>query len=147
MLRDLSEPRKAAVLAAVVLVASAGLFAAAFAMTRPPGPGVVRDVGVRIEGPGWTLTYGTHATSNGTAFSLLLEAADRLGFDVGYRRFAPPLDSVLVTSINGSENGEGDLWWLYWVDGRYGEGGADRAVLAGGSDVLWAFRSYPPTGA
>ena len=114
-------------------------------MTRPPEPGVVRDVGVRIEGPGWTITYATQATPNGTAFSLLLEAADRLGVDVGYRRFAPPLDSVLVTSINGTENGEEDLWWLYWVDGRYGESGADRAALADGSDVLWAFRSYPPT--
>ena len=132
-----------ALLAASVLV----LFASASALFPRPEAGAVRDVALRVEGPGWTITYTAGLTANGTAFAFLLEAADRSDFEVEFTRYAPPLDSVLVDSINGTRNGQGGLWWLYWVDGEYGTVGADRRALADGDEVLWAFRAYPPEGA
>jgi len=131
-----------------LLVASVLILLASASALYPRAPaGVVRNVSLRVEGPGWTFTYDAALTPNGTAFALLLESADRLGFEVEFTRYAPPLDSVLVDSINGARNGQGGLWWLYWVDGEYGTVGADRRALADGAEVLWAFRAYPPEGA
>lgn len=145
-MRELAERWKAVAFAAVVFVSVVALFAAASALNPAPTPNLVRDVSVRIDGAGWVIAYRADSTMNRTAFSLLLEAADRLGLDVTYTRYAPPLDGVLVDSINGSSSGQGGLWWQYWVNGRYGDVGADRKVLSDGDAVLWAFRSYPPEG-
>jgi len=129
---------------AVLLVAIAVLFAGASALYRVPPAAVVHDVHLRVEGPGWTIEYRADTTPNSTAYAILAEAADRLGFVLDARRYVAPLDSVLVESINGTRNGEDGLWWLYWVDGAYGDVGADRKALHDGSEALWAFREYPP---
>ena len=83
-------------------------------------------------------------TGNSTAFSILLEAGDRMGFRVTWIQYGAPLASVIVDSINGTKSGDGGRWWQYWVDGAYGDVGADHKPLADGSEVLWAFREYPP---
>lgn len=141
---SIPERVKAVLLVVIVIVAATGLFAVASAFYPAAAPSVVHDVSLRIEGPGWVRTYAATITPNGTAFAFLLEAADRLGFGVLFTRYAPPLDSVLVDAINGTRSGEGGLWWQYWVDGSYGDVGADRKVLRDGSAVLWAFEPYPP---
>jgi len=141
---ELPERWKAVAFAGVVLASVTALFFAGAALYPAPGFFEVRSVSLRVEGPGWTISYGAGTTANATAFGLLLEASDRLGFDVAFIRYAPLLDSVLVEAINGTASGSGGLWWLYWVDGRYGEVGADRSVLRDDSVVLWAFRTYPP---
>lgn len=144
MVRELRERWKALLFSAVVVASAGGLFAAAAALTPTPAPGEIRSVTLRVEGPGWSLHYEAASTWNHTAFALLREAADRLGFSVTWTRYAAPLDSVLVESIHGVRSGEGGRWWLYWVDGQYGDVGADRKVLGDGSEVLWAFSPYPP---
>ena len=145
MVREIPESGKAALLAITVFAAVAALLAGAMILTPLPGPGTVRSVSLQVDGPGWSIDYAADATANRTAFALLLEAADRLRFEVSWTSYSAPLDSVLVDSINGTRSGDGGFWWLYWVDGRYGDVGADRKVLSDGSDVLWAFRTYPPT--
>lgn len=144
MAGDAWGPWRAFVFFAALLVAIALLFAGATALYRAPPAVVVHNVSVSVEGPGWTIAYRSDATSNSTAYGILAEAADRLGFRLDARRYAAPLDSVLVESINGTRNGDGGLWWLYWVDGAYGDVGADRKTIHDGSEVLWAFTEYPP---
>lgn len=146
MVREISERWKALVFAAVILVSVVGLFAAASAMNRAPPGRTVSSVSIQIDGPGWTLRYDAAQTANATVFGLLMEAADRLGFSVTYTRYAPPLDGVLVDSINGSPNGHDSRWWQFWVNEFYGDVGADRKALSDGDQVLWAFLPYPPPG-
>ncbi|MFA5892237.1 MAG: DUF4430 domain-containing protein [Actinomycetota bacterium] len=83
-------------------------------------------------------------TDPGSRADLSLEEAREP--DAGKSGGMPPLDGLLVESINGSANGQGTLWWQYWVNDAYGDFGADRKVLSEGNPVLWVFRAYPPTG-
>lgn len=145
MAREMAERWKGLAFAGILLVVIAGLWMGSSALNAPPATGAVRDVSLSVEGDGWTIAYRADVTANATAFSILLEAADRLGFHVGYVQYGAPLQSVLVDSINGTRSGERDRWWLYWVDGAYGDVGADHKALSDGSDVLWAFREYPPS--
>jgi hypothetical protein len=91
---------------------------------------------MHVEGAAWALNYSAPSTLNNTAFSFLLEASDRLGFEVKWSRFALP-DGVFVTSVNGTVNGEGGGYWQYWVNGHYGDRAADRREIFSGDVVLW----------
>ncbi len=75
---------------------------------------------------------------NNTAFSLLLEAGVRIGFNVQWTEFAIP-PGIFVTAINGTVNGTHGKYWQYWVDGQYGDIAADRKELFDGNVLLWKF--------
>jgi hypothetical protein len=139
----LSERVQAAILIGVLVVAIGGLYG----LTRVLQPAVVPSfvvhrVGLVVDGGAWSIEYTSLATTNNTAFSLLQEAGDRLGFGVGYQVYEIP-EGVLVTSINGSLNGMGGRYWQYWVNDAYGRVAADRMPLADEDTVTWRFdRSY-----
>ena len=144
MVREVPERWKAIGFASVVLAAVAALWVTGSALNTPPSSRTVQDVTLSLEGAGWTTVYHAAQTGNSTAFSILLEAGDRMGFRVTWIQYGAPLASVIVDSINGTKSGDGGRWWQYWVDGAYGDVGADHKPLADGSEVLWAFREYPP---
>ncbi len=139
MARKLSERTQAILLVVVLGTAIAGVYGWVQATQPPPvAPGTVTGVSLLVEGPGWNLSYGPVTTTNNTAFALLEEASQRLHFAVNVTHYNLP-DAVFVTAINGATNGQGGLFWQYWVDGTYGNVGADHYALLDGAQVLWRF--------
>lgn len=138
--RELTERTQAVLFAAVVVVAIAGLYAATQrAQPAPVQSYVVHLVHLRIDGPGWTIRYDPIATLNNSAFSLLIEAARKLGFAVAYIPFEIPR-GMLVTAINGTSNGElGGLSWQFWVNAAYGTVASDYTTLHDDDVVVWSF--------
>ncbi len=139
MLPSLSERAQAVVLLVVLGVAIAGLYGyieATQAASVPPKG--VTSVSLVVEGVTWTIRYGPVTTTNNTAFGILKEASQRLGFPVNAIHYDLP-SAEFVTAINGTTNGQGGLFWQYWVDGVYGNVGADHFALSNGDQVLWRF--------
>lgn len=139
MVRKLSERTQALLLVVVLGGSIAGLYG--YIQATQPAPvraASVTGVGLLIEGAGWTIAYGPVTTTNNTVFGILLEASARLHFSVEDVQYNLP-DAVLVTAINGSSNGQGGLFWQYWVDGVYGNVGADHYALTNGAQVVWRF--------
>ncbi len=139
MARRLSERAQAVVFLVVVCTGIAGLYGWVQA-SQPRGvpEGWVTGVGLEVDGPGWSLRYGPVATANNTAFSILLEAARHVPFSLTWTNYTLPT-GVLVTGINGTLNGQGGLWWQYWVGTAYGNRSASLYGLSNGDQVLWRF--------
>ncbi len=136
----LPERVKAAVFAAVIIVAATGLLLGAQAF-RPQAPALDHGISVSMEigGPGWTINYSNPDTRNNTVFLFLLEAARALHVPVEWTNWSPPYSAVFVDAINGARNGDGGRWWVFWVDGVYANSAADLTVLQGGEHVAWRF--------
>ncbi len=139
MPRRLSERTKAAIFLVVLGVAVAGLYGWAQA-SQPHAvtPALVDGVSVSIVSGTWTIRYGPVATTNNTAFGILLEAGRILHFEVLYQYWQSP-PGVLVTSINGTANTPTGPGWQYWVGTVYGDRAANLYPLANGVSVSWRY--------
>ncbi len=126
--------------AALIVVSAVGLILAAQTF-RPQAPALTEGIRVAmtIEGAGWVITYSSNDTRNNTVHLFLLEAARSLHFAVLWSNWSAPYSAVFVDGINGSINGNGGRWWVFWVDGTYGITAADLTVLHGGEAILWRF--------
>lgn len=140
-MKALSERRMALLLALAIVLSIAGLWAALRVLAPSPVPTGTVSVTLRIEAAGWTDSYAA-TTTNNTVLSFLLEAATAHDFAVQYH-YSELLGASRVTSIGGIRDGVGGLFWLYWVNGVYGQVGADRKGLADGDAVLWRHTSPP----
>lgn len=137
----LSQRTQAVVFVVVLGLAIAGVYGLVQA-TQPPPVVAERatNVSLVVETPAWTIRYGPVTTTNNTVYGILIEASQRLHFPVD-----PPTVNgsfpaeVFVTAINGTTNGQGGLWWQYWVDGVYGNTAANLYALHGGNVVAWRF--------
>src|SRR5688572_13324595 len=135
----LSERVQAVVFVAILIAAIAGLYAAAEMLQPDPvTTSLVRSVRLDVQGNGWSILYRPEATTNNTAFDLLVEASVRLGFSVDYAHYEFP-KGVLVIGINESMNGNGGRYWQYWVNGVYGPVAADHRGLRDGDAVIWRY--------
>ena len=135
----LSERHQAILFAVVLAIAIAGTFRVALALQPPE----VRSLGpirasLVVDGNAWRIEYLDVVTTNNTAFGILLEASERLGFDVRWTTYALPA-GVFVTSINGTANGAGGMGWQYWVSGVYARVAADRQTIVEDDVVVWRF--------
>jgi hypothetical protein len=130
---------------AVLIVAIAGVYAATLAtQPAPVTPSVVHAAMLEVQGGSWTIRYRPDVTTNNTAFGILREASERLGFPLAYVPYEIP-NGIFVTAINGSTNGDGGSYWQFWVNGDYGTVAADHRALHDGDAVLWTF-SVPREG-
>ena len=90
------------------------------------------------------IDYGEHMdeyqmqTVNNTVYTLLTECAEDNNFSVGYT-FWPGYDAAFINSINGFKNGNDEMWWQYYVNGKYGEIGCDKKEIFDGDVVEWRF--------
>jgi hypothetical protein len=75
---------------------------------------------------------------NNTVFSLLIECSKENDFSVDYTEWQG-YDAVFVNAINGTHNGENEMWWQYYVNGEYGDLGSDRKEIFDGDLVEWRF--------
>jgi len=132
--------------AACLMVSIVGVWVLANA-TMPqqvPSPAAPLHLALRVVEDGKVIEYSSNQSRNNTAFSLLLEAARDRHFEVAWENWTVPSESVLVTSIDGLEGGDGGRWWQYWVNDAYGTVGADHAQLHDGDVVEWRFTTYSP---
>lgn len=127
---------RAGILAAIIGLSVLGLW---WSLTLFPPVLVPEErvpLSLVVESADWTVTY--HATTaNRTVLALLLEASEVEGFPVEWS-YSPLYQAVYVHAINGLQDGEGGLFWQYWVNGKYGPLGADRYVLDAGDHVVWS---------
>lgn len=144
-----SQRTQAIVFVAAVGIAIAGVYGLVQATQPAPVPAErVTNVSLVVETPEWTIRYGPVTTSNNTAYGILIEASQRLHFAVD----PPTLNGsfpaeVFVTAINGTTNGQGGLWWQYWVNGLYGNTAANLFPLHDGDQVAWRFTTNQEGGA
>jgi len=132
--------------AACLMISIAGVWILANA-TMPqhvPQPATGLHLTLRVVEDGRVIEYGSNQSRNNTAFTLLLEGARNLHFEVRWENWTVPSESVLVVSIDGLGNGNGGRWWQYWINGAYGNVGADHAQLHDGDVVEWRFTPYSP---
>lgn len=141
MVRDLSQRAQAVVFLVALGIAIAGVYGLVQAtQPLPVSAERVANVSLVIETPTWSIRYGPVVTTNNTVFGILIEASERLAFSVD-----PPTVNgsfpaeVFVVTINGTQNGQGGLWWQYWVDGVYGTTAANLCPLHDGDLVAWRF--------
>ncbi len=149
MASRLSQRTQAVVLLAALGVAIAGVYGLVVATQPAPVAGEsVTGVSLVVETPSWTIRYGPVTTTNNTAYGILIEASLRLHFAVD-----PPTSNgsfpneVFVVAINGTTNGQGGLWWQFWVDGIYGNTAANLFALHNGDNVAWRFTADMEGGA
>ncbi|MFQ5919838.1 MAG: DUF4430 domain-containing protein [Thermoplasmata archaeon] len=136
------DPRIALLLVLAIVLSIAGLWAALQSFAPSPVPPASVAVTLRIEANDWNASYAATSTNN-TVLSFLLEAADIRGFEVEHQ-YWEPLGASKVDAINGIHDGSGGLFWQYWVNGIYGDVGANRYILADGDAVLWRHTIFPP---
>ncbi len=136
---ELSERAQAIILVAVICASIAGLYGYIEA-TQPTAvrAASVTDVSLVVAGTNWTIRYGPVTTTNNTAYGILIEASQRLHFQVASVHYDVP-SAMFVTGINGTANGQNGSFWQYWVDGVYGNVGADHYALANRAQVVWRF--------
>ena len=132
---------EAVILIAVMAVAFMGLWLAAESlekgqMVEPPESEIT--VSLRISGDEWSVEYLNIETMNNTVFKLLIECSKDNNFSVDYTQWQG-FDAVFVNSINGTKNGENDMWWQYYVNGEYGDLASDKKEIFDGDVVEWRF--------
>lgn len=136
------EKRAAVFLTVGIVLALALLWTLLGLLPRFEAPSGIVDVQLSIEAPGWSLAYAAN-TTNRTVLSFLLEASAIRGFEVEWT-YWDTLQAAKVDAINGIRDGQGGLYWQYWVNDVYGNVGADRYVLQNGNHVIWRFTTFPP---
>lgn len=141
MARKFSQRTQAVVFLVIWGIAIAGVYGLVQATQPAPiHPERVTGVSLVVETPVWSIHYGPVTTTNNTAYGILIEASHHLHFSVD-----PPTSNgsfpneVFVVAINGTRNGQGGLWWQYWVHGVYGNTAANLYPLHDGDVVLWLF--------
>ena len=95
-------------------------------------------VSLKINGRDWTIQYMDAQTLNNTVYKLLIECSKEYDFQVDYTYWSN-YDSVLINSINETENGKDGMWWQYYVNDVYGEIGCDKKEIFNGDLVEWRF--------
>lgn len=136
---------QAAVLLGIVIASAlAGLWFLLGMFPPVAAPTSPAFVSLDIEAPGWTVSYAAE-TRNRTVLSFLLEAGESRGFAVEWSHWES-LTAAKVDAIKGLRDGQGGLYWQYWVNGEYGDVGADQYVLEDDDHVVWRFTTYPPEG-
>ena len=86
----------------------------------------------------WTMEHIGIKTLNNTVFKLLIEFKEKLDFSVTYT-YWKGYDAMFVDSINGTQNGENNMWWQFYVNGVYGEIASDKKEIFDDDIVEWRF--------
>ena len=89
----------------------------------------------------WSYPNISVGGKNATVYGFLMGAAHEGNFSVKYTYYGQ-YDSILVDSIAGVVNGDGNNYWQYWLNGDYGMVGADKQPIADNDIIEWKFTSF-----
>lgn len=101
-----------------------------------------REASIMVDfGDGRINTYtDLDLIQNETAFELIKRVAEEnsIGFD--FKEYSGL--GILVAQIGDKTNGEGDMYWQYWVNNKSPEIGADQYAVGAGDTIMWKFLKY-----
>ncbi|MCH7882934.1 DUF4430 domain-containing protein [Patescibacteria group bacterium] len=70
-------------------------------------------------------------------FDLLKSVAGKNNLEFSYKDYEGDL-GVFIKSIDNLENSaEGNFWWQYWVNNKYGKVGSSNYILKPGDVIEW----------
>lgn len=93
---------------------------------------------MKIVSSDWNLEYMNVNTENVTVADFLFECANHNNFTVK-KKYWKGYKSFLIEAINGIENGEGDRYWQYYVNGKFADVGCSNYFLHDNDVVEWRF--------
>ena len=100
--------------------------------------GFVENTSMKIVSSDWNLEYMNVNTENVTVADFLFECANHNNFTVK-KKYWKGYKSFLIEAINGIENGEGDRYWQYYVNGKFADVGCSNYFLHDNDVVEWRF--------
>jgi hypothetical protein len=144
--RDIAQKKRANIfwalaLVAILVVAFSGLWILSQTVMQshevdPPDDEIT--VSLSIICGSWEIHCQDVRTRNNTVFTLLLECSKDRDFELSYDLW-PGYNAVFISAINGTDNGEGSMWWQYYVNGVYGEVACDKKEIFQEDHVEWRF--------
>lgn len=102
---------------------------------------LVKDIVYKISNIQEIKEYKVDYSASSTVFSALQNLSQKENFVVTYKNY--PEMGVLVESIGGVANGQGNKYWQYWVNDILGEVASDKKFLKTGDKVEWKFDIAP----
>jgi len=100
------------------------------------------SVKIVIIGDKWRIDDNLFAYEGDTIFSILEKCSMRNDFSIEYTYYEE-FDSLLIDSINNDVNGEGGMYWQYYVNDDIPMVGCDQYEVSNGDYVLWSFEIVP----
>jgi len=76
---------------------------------------------------------------NATVYSLLIQASNINGFEVG-AEYYDNYQSHYIYSINNVVEGKDNKFWQYYINGEYGTVGADLQILKNNDTLKWKYQ-------
>ena len=132
----------------IIIALSIFLITFVVATTNPISPDIknnykpIKQLTMNIYTPTWTVNYTSINTINITVSDLLFEWAEEANITIE-RDFFSGYESYLITGINGSVNGENELYWQFYVNGEYSTLGSSNFYLKNNDVVEWRFETSP----
>lgn len=114
-----------------------------FNLQAPPGkdfiqPGQEKNVTLLIKGLNEEKTFQSQFKEEMTAFGLLQEAAEKNGLNLKTKTYGI---GILVEAIGEKENGQGGLYWMYYVNDVMPQVSSDKYRLKPGDKVEFRFEN------
>jgi len=125
-----------ALVSLVVIVSESDFFSISVGLEESDG--FVENTSMKIVSPDWNLEYMNVNTENVTVADFLFECANHYNFTVK-KKYWKGYKSFLIEAINGIENGEGDRYWQYYVNGKFADVGCSNYFLHDNDVVEWRF--------
>jgi len=125
-----------ALVSIVVIVSESDFFSISVGLEESDG--FVENTSMKIVSSDWNLEYMNVNTENVTVADFLFECANHNNFTVK-KKYWKGYKSFLIEAINGIENGEGDRYWQYYVNGKFADVGCSNYFLHDNDVVEWRF--------
>ena len=125
-----------ALVSLVVIVSDTDFFS--ISVDLEESDGLIENTSMKIVSSDWNLEYMNVNTENVTVADFLFECANHNNFTVK-KKYWKGYKSFLIEAINGIENGEGDRYWQYYVNGKFADVGCSNYFLHDDDVVEWRF--------
>jgi len=92
-------------------------------------------------GDGTAQTFQADFSEGATAFDILKNKARELGITLKTKDYGDM--GIMVEAIGEKENGQGGKYWMYYVNGQWGDVASDKKILNSGDKVEFKFEKSP----
>lgn len=75
-----------------------------------------------------------------TAFDVLKEICEKNNIEISSAQYDI---GVFIKSIAGRENGEGNKYWIFYVNGEMSQSAADKKIVNAGDAIEFRFQNNP----
>ncbi len=108
----------------------------------PLGADISKAEGITLlidTGEGSAQKYETEKNQS-TAFEVLDQVSKRYNFEISSTQYET---GIFIKSIAAKENGEGNKYWIFYVNGKMAQVSADKQVVKAGDIVEFRFQNSP----